>query len=75
MMTQCARGVLVVLGVVLLAMAILPLTAFLPIPEQYETAFVSSKLLMLPVGALCLAGAAGLSAKLERHRRGHHNGV
>ena len=71
MLTRCARGLLVLLGVVLLVVAILPLASILPIPEQYETAFVSSKLLMLPVGALCLAAAAGLSAKLKRHERSH----
>ena len=71
MLTRCARGVLVLLGVGLLIVSILPVAALLPIPEQYETAFVSSKLLMLPLGALCPAAAAGLSAKMERHRRGH----
>jgi hypothetical protein len=67
MMTRCFRGVLVMLGVVLLATALLPITLLWQIPEQYETAFMSSKLLMLPLGALLLAAAAGLSAKLARH--------
>lgn len=71
MVTRCVRGVLVLLGVSLLVVAVLPLAAVLPIPEQYQTAFVSSKLLMLPVGALCPAAAAGLSAKVKGHGRSH----
>ena len=71
MLTRCARGVLVLVGVVLLLLALVPIAGLLPIPEQYETAFVSSKLLMLPVGALCLAAAAGLSARLRGQRRSH----
>lgn len=68
-MSRCVWCVLVVLGVVLLAGAVLPVAMFVRIPEPYETAFISSKLVMLPVGALLLAAAAGLSARRARMSR------
>jgi hypothetical protein len=66
MMKRCFRGVLLLAGIVLLSAALLPVTLLWRIPEQYEAAFMSSKLLMLPLGALLLAAAAGLSTKLGR---------
>lgn len=66
MCARCLQIVLVVLGVSLLAAALLPVAAILRIPEEYEMAFISAKLLMLPVGAFCLGGAAALQAKLGR---------
>jgi hypothetical protein len=51
---------LLVMGVGLLFFAVFPVMAFVQVDEPWQTAFVASKLLMLPVGAICLLGAAGL---------------
>ncbi len=68
MMTVCVRWVLLVVGIVLLVAALLPVSSILPIPDEYQTAFISAKLLMLPIGACCVGGAAALSARSSRRR-------
>lgn len=66
MVARCARWTLLLVGVLLMVSALLPVSVWVPIPEQYDTAFISSKLLMLPVGAFCLWGASSLGARLSR---------
>lgn len=67
MCRRCIRMFLLVVGVVLLFVAVFPVMAFVELGEPMQTAFVALKLVMLPVGAICLLGAAGLQAKLRRH--------
>jgi hypothetical protein len=58
---------LVVMGCVLLFLAVFPVLAFVQLGELWQTAFMASKLLMLPVGAICLIGAARIeTAHLPR---------
>ncbi|QMV17715.1 hypothetical protein GOB94_02625 [Granulicella sp. 5B5] len=52
-------------GGVLLFLSVFPVMAVVSL-GQWETAFVASKLLMLPVGAICLLGAAGLQVSHGR---------
>ena len=66
MCARCLQVLLVLVGVALLTMALLPVAGVLGIPEAYLRAFMSAKLLMLPVGAFCLGGAAALQTKLSR---------
>lgn len=67
MCRRCFRMVLLVVGGVLMFLSVFPVTSVVSIAEPWETAFMGAKLLMLPVGACCLLGAAGLEARL-RHR-------
>lgn len=62
----CCRWMLTLLGAALMLAALLPFAALLRVPEPYLTAWVSAKLLMLPVGAMCLWGAAALASKGRR---------
>jgi hypothetical protein len=66
MLCRCLRCVLIVVGVALLAAAVLPIFSMLPISEPLQTGLVSAKFLMLPLGAFSLAGAAALSARIQR---------
>lgn len=66
MCARCLQVLLVVLGVSLLGAALLPVAGVLGIPDEYRMAFISAKLLMLPIGAFCLGGAAALQSKLSR---------
>lgn len=66
MVCQCLRWLLIVAGVAMLVAAIFPVFAMLPLSDGMSVALVSAKFLMLPVGAGCLAGAAGLSARVHR---------
>ena len=64
---RCLRVFLLILGTVLLIAAFFPVFGLLPLQESWEPAFMAAKLLiMLPLGALCLAAAAALSARLSR---------
>jgi hypothetical protein len=66
MFCRCLECVLIVVGVALVAAAILPVFAMLPISDALQTGLTAAKFLMLPIGAFCLAGAAALSAKARR---------
>jgi hypothetical protein len=51
---------LLVMGGVLLSAGGLPVMTFFHMGEPLQTVLVASKLVMLPLGAICLMGAAGL---------------
>ncbi|MDE1162202.1 MAG: hypothetical protein PW792_09700 [Acidobacteriaceae bacterium] len=57
---------LLVVGVILLSAAILPVLAMVRVPDTWDIAFTASKLLMLPLGAICLLAAAGIHARFNR---------
>ncbi len=63
---RCFRMFLLVAGIVLLFVAGFPVLAVVPLNEAWEPAFMASKLVMLPAGALCLLGAAGLKERYGR---------
>lgn len=64
---RCLHGLLLVLGCALLVAALFPVFGLLRLDETWRPAFMAAKLLvMLPVGALCLFGAASLSGRLRR---------
>lgn len=63
MCCRCFRIVLVVLGSALLFVSVFPILAFVHVGEPLETGLMAAKLVMLPVGAVCLLGAAGLQAR------------
>ena len=69
MCRRCIRMLLLVMGCVLLFLAVFPVLAFVHLEDVWQTAFVASKLLMLPVGAICLIGAA----KIEKPHMPHHH--
>jgi hypothetical protein len=58
MCRRCIRMLLLVMGCVLLFLAVFPVLAFVQVGDAWETALMASKLLMLPVGAICLLAAA-----------------
>ncbi len=60
------RVLLLVMGCVLVFVAGFPVFAIFPVGEPWQTALVASKLVMLPVGAICLLGAAGLQVSQSR---------
>jgi hypothetical protein len=62
---RCFRMLLIVVGCVLLFVAAFPF-GYLVSLGTWETAFMGAKLLMLPVGALCVLWAAGLSVAESR---------
>jgi len=66
MFYRCVWGLLLAVGIVLLAVGFLPVFAVVPVPEGWSTLLIASKLIMLPVGALCLMGAVGLRARHGR---------
>ena len=67
MCRRCIRVLLLVTGCALLIFAVFPVLAFVHVGEPWQTALVASKLVMLPVGAICLLGAARLQpARLPR---------
>ena len=63
---RCFRMLLLVIGFALMFAAVFPVLAFVQFEEPWQTGLMASKLLMLPVGAVCLLGAAGLKARAER---------
>jgi hypothetical protein len=67
MCRRCIRMLLLVMGCALLFFAVFPVLAFVQVGEPLQTALVASKLVMLPVGAICLLGAANLrTAEIPR---------
>ncbi len=56
------RVLLLVTGCAMVFFAVFPVLAFVQLDEPWQTALVASKLLMLPVGAICLLGAANMHA-------------
>jgi hypothetical protein len=60
MCRRCIRMLLLVMGCVLLFSAVFPVLAFFQLGELWQTALMASKLLMLPVGAICLLAAASI---------------
>ena len=67
MCRRCLRSFLLIVGCVLLFFAAFPVLAFVHFDGMLETELMASKLLMLPVGALCLLAGALLTDKKLRH--------
>jgi len=67
MCRRCIRMLLLVIGCVLVFFAAFPVMAFIHFEDSLQTALIASKLLLMPIGALCLAGAAMLSKDRVRH--------
>lgn len=67
MCRRCIRMSLLVIGCALLLLAVSPLLAFLDLGDLWQTAIMASKLIMLPLGALCLIGAAALDTARMPH--------
>ena len=68
MCRRCIRMLLLVMGCVLLFLAVFPVLAFVQVGDAWETALMASKLLMLPVGAICLLAAATIETSRLPHR-------
>ena len=47
---RCFRGLLLIVGIVLLVVGFLPVFAVVSVPEGWSTLLIASKLIMLPVG-------------------------
>jgi hypothetical protein len=56
------RVLLLVMGCAMVFASVFPILAFLHLGEPLQTTFMASKLLMLPLGALCLIAAERLHA-------------
>jgi hypothetical protein len=56
---------LLVVGCVLVVAAVFPVFEMVRVPAQWEIGLVASKMVMLPVGAICLACAVGLRARVR----------
>ena len=67
MCRRCFRMFLGVMGGLMLFLAAFPLGYVVSL-GSWETAFMGAKLLMLPVGALCVLWAAGLSVAASRRQ-------
>ena len=67
MCRRCIRVLLLVIGSVLIFFAAFPVMAFLHFEDSLQTELIASKLLLMPFGAFCLAGAAMLSRDSVRH--------
>jgi hypothetical protein len=67
MCRRCIRMLLLVMGCALLFFAVFPILAFVHVEEPWATAFMASKLLMLPIGAICLLGAAKIETPHHSH--------
>jgi hypothetical protein len=67
MCRRCISGLLLGIGSVLVFFAVFPVLVFVHFGEPLQTGLMASKLLLLPVGALCLAGAAMLGNHEVRH--------
>jgi predicted permease len=61
------RWILLVIGSALVLFAALPVLAFLHFGEYLQTELMASKLILLPVGAICLIGFAILGRHEVRH--------
>lgn len=66
MVRESLRWILILLGAVLILAVAVPWVPLFHVPEPYATEWVSAKLLMLPVGALCLGAAALLAVRTRR---------
>jgi len=67
---MCRRSmkvILLLLGSVLLFFAAFPILAFIRFEDSLQTELVALKLVMMPVGAICLVGATMLSKQRARH--------
>ena len=67
MYRRCMRGFLLVAGWVLVLLAALPILAFVHFDDALQMRLMLSKLLLMPVGAACLALAAILNGDRVRH--------
>ncbi len=67
MCRRCFRVVLVVLGTAMLFFAVFPIMAFVQFDGLWQMGLMAAKLVLLPVGAICLLGAAGLNPGDARH--------
>jgi hypothetical protein len=67
MCRRIIRALLVVMGAAMVLFAALPILAFVHFAEPLQTELMASKLLLLPVGALCFVVAAVLSRDGVRH--------
>lgn len=61
------RVLLLMIGSALVAFAALPILAFVHFKEPLQTELMASKLLLLPVGAICFVGAAVMSRNGVQH--------
>jgi hypothetical protein len=59
------------MGCVLLFSAVVPVLGLVQLGEPWQTAFMASTLLILPVGAICLVGAAKIETPHLRHGDRH----
>ena len=66
MIGRFVEYILIGVGAVLLLAVAVPWVPLFHVPEPYGVEWVSAKLVMLPVGALCLGAAATLSSRLRR---------
>jgi len=62
------RMLLLVLGSAMMFFAVFPVMAFVHFEDSLEITLIASKLLLLPLGAMCLAGAAMLGKKAVYRR-------
>jgi len=67
MCRRCLKGFLLIVGAAMMFFAAFPVLAFFHFEGMLETELMALKLLMLPVGALCLLAAALLSRGKIRH--------
>jgi hypothetical protein len=71
MCRRCIRMMLLVMGYVLLFSALVPVLGLIQLGEPWQTAFMVATLLILPVGAICLVGAAKIETPHLRHGDRH----
>ena len=67
---MCRRSIsrlLLVIGSAMVLFVVVPFMAFIHLGEPLQTELIASKLVLLPVGAICLAGAATLGTHHLRH--------
>jgi hypothetical protein len=61
------RGLLLAIGSAMVFFGAFPVLAFVHFEDSLQTELIASKLLLLPVGAVCLVGAAMLRRDGVRH--------
>ncbi len=64
MCLRCLRMMLQAVGLLLLFVGGFPVMLFLHFEEPLQTALIASKLVMLPVGAMCLL--AGMQMRVKQ---------
>jgi hypothetical protein len=67
MCRRCIRGLLLAIGSVFVFFGAFPVLAFFHFEDSLQTELIASKLLLLPVGAICLAVAAMMRRDGVRH--------